>query len=129
MVDKPQYFLVLKNGTVSVDHFRSADPKLQKNEAILWNRTSQRPDLYLLNNIDDAVPLLKSNPFAVFYGQEMMVHLRVEDYPCTIIATSKTLRKVIFECDHLNMFLKLTYFKKVVSVCCDKIDPLISFTS
>jgi len=113
MVDKPQYFLVLKNGTVSVDHFRSADPKLQKNEAILWNRTSQRPDLYLLNNIDDAVPLLKSNPFAVFYGQEMMVHLRVEDYPCAIIATSKTLRKVKFKCYHLNIYLVLKTLSKL----------------
>ena len=96
MVDKPQYFLVLKNGTVSVDHFQSADPNLHKNEAILWNRTSKRPDLYILQSVADAAPLLLQNPFAVFYGQEMMVHLRFEDYPCKIIATSKTLRKVKF---------------------------------
>ena len=96
MVDKPQYFLVLKNGTVSVDHFRSADPNLQKNEAILWNRISKRLDLHILNSVADAAPLLLKNPLAVFYGQEMMVHLKFEDYPCKIISTSKTLRKVKF---------------------------------
>jgi len=49
MIDKPQYFLVLKNGTVSVDHFRTANPVLQKNEAILWNRTKARPGVNFIN--------------------------------------------------------------------------------
>ena len=93
MVDKPQYFLVLKNGTASVDHFRTADPELQKNEAILWSRTKDIPD-HLFTSFGDAVPLLKNNPFAVFYGQEMMVQLKFDDYPCKIIDTSRTLSKV-----------------------------------
>lgn len=86
---------MLKNGTASVDHFRTADPKLQKNEAILWNRTKAGPDQYLFKNFGDAVPLLKNNPFAVFYGQEMIFQLKFEDYPCQIIDTSKTLSTVI----------------------------------
>jgi hypothetical protein len=83
-----------------MDHFQSADPKLQNNEAILWNRIKKRPDLSIVNTITDAVPMLKSNPFAVLYSQEMMIQLRIEEYPCKIITTSKTLRKVKLNCSN-----------------------------
>ncbi len=53
-------------------------------------------DLTLFKNFEDAVLILKNNTFAVFYGQEMIVNLKFDEFPCKIIDTSRVLRRVIF---------------------------------
>jgi len=67
-----------------------------------WQKSDRKmlmkltPDLTLFKNFEDAAPILKNNSFAVFYGQEMIVNLKFDEFPCKIIDTSRILRQVIF---------------------------------
>ena len=93
MVDKPQYFLILKNGTASLDFFKSADARSKGNEAILWSRIKDKPD-HIIKNASLVVNILLENPLAVFFAQELVINDRFKEYPCQIVCTSKALFSV-----------------------------------
>ena len=93
MVDKPQYFLILKNGTASFDFFKSADARSKENEAILWSRIKDKPD-HIINNALVAVNILLENPLAVFFAQELVINSRFKEYLCQIVCTSKAIFSV-----------------------------------
>ena len=95
MVNKPEYFLILKNGTASHDFFKSADASYRENEAILWSRIKDEPG-HLINNFSLARNILFENPLAVFFAQELVVNFRIKEYPCQIVCTSKALFSVNF---------------------------------
>ena len=95
MVNKPEYFLILKNGTASYDFFKSADVSSRENEAILWSRIKDEPG-HLINNFSLARNILFENPLAVFFAQELVVNFRIKEYPCQIVCTSKALFSVNF---------------------------------
>ena len=93
MIDKPEYFLFLHNGTSSVDYFKTATMTSRPNEAIVWSRMKENP-VYLVNGISEIQTLLLSNPMAVFFGPELMTELKLEEYPCKIIKSALKLTSV-----------------------------------
>ena len=95
MVDKPEYFLILKNGTASQDFFKSAEASYRENEAIVWSRIKDEPG-HLINNFSLAINILLENPLAVFFAQELVINFRFKEYPCQIVCTSKALFSVNF---------------------------------
>ena len=91
-MNKPEYFVVLVNGTATMDYFRSSDSG--SDEHILWERTKENPDALISPNISHVQHILLTNSFAVFYGQETVVEYGFQDFPCKITTTSKKLSRV-----------------------------------
>ena len=92
-MDKPQYSLHLNNGSASIEFFSSADPNLQRNEAILWNRVKDDPKLFYTSK-SQTEDIVLANPMAVVFGPELSFNLISPNYPCTFISTSSTILHV-----------------------------------
>jgi hypothetical protein len=92
-VNKPQFSLYLNNGSASSEFFSTADPILQKNEAILWNRIKSNPK-YFFNSADEIENILLNDPMAVAFAPEIHVNLISPNYPCLITSPSNVLSRV-----------------------------------
>ena len=92
VVKKPDYFIVLFNGTATADHFRLS--KIGSAEHILWRRIKENADSLIKPNVSHAQHILLTNPFAVFYAQETVVEFGLQEFPCKIASTSKKLSRV-----------------------------------
>ncbi len=92
-MDKPEYSLYLNNGSASTEYFRTADPVVQKNEAIIWNRMKSNPKLFF-DSMEEIESILMTDPMSVVYAPEIHVNLISPNYPCLIAPSSNKLSRV-----------------------------------
>ena len=77
-----------------MDLFRLADSNLQRNEAILWNRTKLN-DKLIYSAHSEIENILLTDPMAVTFGPELSLNLISPNYPCKYVSTSNSIFRVM----------------------------------
>jgi len=110
---KPQYSLLLLKDTSDVNYFSNADPKTNKEEALLWQIIKDNPKCFA-EKIEHAEKRILENPLYVFFASKL-ASWKIKNYPCLIDTTSSVLSVVILCFWRYLLKILLDYWMKIAS--------------
>lgn len=89
-MNKPDFYIIVENGTVMVDYFSLALPPDYKH--ILWSRMKGNPKSILdISKIEEQI---LADPKAVYLAPTLHNYYKFKSYPCKIGSLPKYVTKV-----------------------------------
>ncbi len=93
LLDNPQYLLFLH--TTSIPFLNDGDFTINKEQALLWQKTKNDPNSFS-EDYGYLENMILKNPMAVFFGSKLFSELELKNCPCLIDKTSNALGKVFY---------------------------------
>ena len=89
LINNPNYYLVVQNGTALMDYFAQATTN--KEAAEIWSRGIENPEaVKLLPEVKDLEIELLADSNAVLFDTEIRPALAFDSYPCEIIMSKSS---------------------------------------